>query len=340
MASDINERLARLQARRKGSGGVALEALAKAGSVQASQFAEDSLEVEDWEKRGTSNQRWTRYAIGVMQPVGAKYTQVSEQTGEKVANQLRDRLAKAGINAEFELQGSVPLNVHIKRVSDVDVLAITTSFKTYHPQGARALQGEYRNPSSRTAEGVLSELRLQVETDLVAAFPAATVDKSGAKAVKVSGGSLPRSVDVHIDRVATRCDTTHGGLRKSIRLCKSVKADSDRDIQLSSFDIAAIMYHADMSALRVGQFADLAVLAETQRHLDALWQDPLRAGQLRVPDGSRLIFDDPKKRDWLLQLSIEMDDLLQSVYDENAPTLLTFDRSLSVKRDLVKALTV
>jgi hypothetical protein len=337
------------------------------------------LEVEDWEKRGTSNQRWTRYAIGVMQPVGAKYTQVSEQTGEKVANQLRDRLAKAGINAEFELQGSVPLNVHIKRVSDVDVLAITTSFKTYHPQGARALQGEYRNPSSRTAEGVLSELRLQVETDLVAAFPAATVDKSGAKAVKVSGGSLPRSVDVvpahwydtkeyqssnrkadrtvtiynkrtgetidnqpflHIDRVATRCDTTHGGLRKSIRLCKSVKADSDRDIQLSSFDIAAIMYHADMSALRVGQFADLAVLAETQRHLDALWQDPLRAGQLRVPDGSRLIFDDPKKRDWLLQLSIEMDDLLQSVYDENAPTLLTFDRSLSVKRDLVKALTV
>ena len=72
-----------------------------------------------------------------------------------------------------------------------------------------------------------------------------------------------------------------GGLRKSIRLCKSVKADSDRDIQLSSFDIAAIMYHADMNAAH-GSIRRFGRAAETQRHLDALWHDPIRAGQLGV----------------------------------------------------------
>lgn len=375
MASDIDSRLSKLRARRQGEPSfVALES-----ASLRKHLAADAVEIEDWETRGTSNQPWTRYAIGAMQAVGKKYTEVSEQTGQRVINQLDDRLKKSGIYAEFKLQGSVPLNVHIKRVSDVDVLAITTAFRTYDRQGATALRGGYKNPTPLTSSGVLSSLRQRVESDLTDAFPAADVDKDGAKAVKVSGGSLQRSVDVvpahwydtkeyqasgrqadravtiynkktgetidnlpflHIERVGIRCDSIGGGLRKAIRLCKSVKADSDRDIQLSSYDIAAIMYHADMEALKMGQYSDLAVLVETQRHLDALYQDPVAAGGLRVPDGSRLIFDTPKKRDWLLGLSVEMDELLKSVYQENFPSLAHLNSSSDVQRKLVKGLTV
>ncbi|MBA3022711.1 MAG: hypothetical protein FP821_02295 [Sideroxydans sp.] len=377
MASDIESRLSQLRARRQKD--PSLSALSEAASAYNRYFATDAAEFEDWEKRGTSTQRWTRYAIGAMQAVGNKYTEVSVQTGERVAGQLHDRLAKAGIDAEFKLQGSVPLDVHIKRISDVDVLAITRNFHTYNNTGVQALRGGYRNPSQRTSSGVLSSLRQQVESDLDNAFPAAKVDKSGAKAVKVSGGSLQRSVDVvpahwydtkeyqasshqadravtiynkktgetidnlpflHIERVGSRCDSINGGLRKAIRLCKNVKADSDRDIQLSSYDIAAIMFHADMSALRLGQYSDLAVLTETQRHLDALYQNPIEAGRLWVPDGSRVIFDTPEKRDWLLRLSIEMDELLNNVYLESFPGLVSSGSSRSVQRDLVKALKV
>ncbi|NMG03587.1 hypothetical protein [Azoarcus taiwanensis] len=377
MTSDIDSRLSQLRARRKGE--PSLVAFSEAAAASNRYFTADAAEVEDWEKRGTSSQRWTRYAIGGMQAVGKKYTEVSVQTGERVASQLRDRLAKAGIDAEFRLQGSVPLDVHIKRVSDVDVLAIRKDFYTYNNAGVQALRGGYRNPSRMTSSGVLSSLRQQVESDLVDAFPAAKVDKTGAKAVRVSGGSLQRSVDVvpahwydtkeyqasgrqadravtiynkntgetidnlpflHIERVACRCDSINGGLRKAIRLCKNVKADSDRDIQLSSYDIAAIMYHADMSALRLGQYSDLAVLTETQRHLDALYQDPSAASKLWVPDGSRVIFDTSEKRDWLLQLSVEMDELLQNVYQENFPGQISSSSSRGVQRELIKALKV
>ena len=377
MASDIDSRLSQLRARRKVD--PSLVTFAEAASAYNRHFAADAAEVEDWEKRGTSSQRWTRYAIGAMQSVGKKYTEVSEQTGERVASQLRDRLTKAGINAEFKLQGSVPLDVHIKRVSDVDVLAITTDFYTYNNTGVQALRGTYRYPSQRTSSGVLSSLRQQVESDLDDAFPAAKVEKTGAKAVKVSGGSLQRSVDVvpahwhdtkeyqvsgrqadravtiynkktgetidnlpflHIERVGNRCDGILGGLRKAIRLCKNVKADSDRDIQLSSYDIAAIMYHADMSALSLGQYSDLAVLTETQRHLDALYHDSIAAGRLWVPDGSRVIFDTSEKRDWLLRLSVEMDELLKNVYQENFPSQVSSSSPQGVQRDLIKALRV
>ena len=145
---------------------------------------------------------------------------------------------------------------------------------------------------------------------------------------------------LHIERVGSRCDSISGGLRKAIRLCKSVKADSDRDIPLSSYDIAAIMYHADMSALRLGQYSDLAVLAETQRHLDVLYQDSAAAARLWVPDGSRVIFDSAEKRDGLLRLSIELDELMRNVYQENFPNQALSSASRDVQRSLIKALTV
>lgn len=152
MASDINSRLSQLQARRKG--GPSTTTFSEAVSINNRYHTADSAEVEDWEKRGSATQRWTRYAIGAMQAVGKKYTEVSIQTGERVANQLRDRLAKSGTDAEFLLQGSVPLDVHIKRVSDVDVLAITKDFCTYNRTGALAQQGQYRSSTQRTSSDV------------------------------------------------------------------------------------------------------------------------------------------------------------------------------------------
>ena len=81
---------------------------------------------------------------------------------------------------EFRLQGSVPLNVHIRGVSDVDLLTLATGYHTYARHGARALAGRYTMPDSRTSVAVLTPLRTEAERLLKAAYPAATVDCAGA----------------------------------------------------------------------------------------------------------------------------------------------------------------
>ncbi|MDH2186894.1 hypothetical protein N5K35_24720, partial [Pseudomonas sp. GD03651] len=206
--------------------------------------------------------------------------------------------------------------------------------------------------------GVLSALRRETELALRAAFPAATVDAKGAKAVKIYGASLARPVDVvpahwydtasyqasqqkhdravtildaqkmstinnwpflHIKKITDRCNATLGGLRKSIRLCKNVKAELEaegRSVNLSSFDLASIMYHADMGCLTAGYVYELAILAETQRYLDYLWMFKDKARQLRVPDGSRAIFDVESKFDGLASVSHAMDELMREVAKE------------------------
>lgn len=372
MTRDINQRLLQLRNRRDGSRGVVT-----AGVTMDSIF-KSIPPVESWESRGAGNQPHTRYALGSMQAVSDTYTRVSKETADRIANQLKDRLAKSGIHAEFHLQGSVPLDVHIKGVSDVDLLTLSNELYTYDPKGVVALRGGYRNPAKRTSLEVLNELRNLVESSLDDGFPAAKVNKSGAKAVKISGGSLARDVDVvpahwsdtilyqatgmasdrgtrildkkkqvtienqpfrHIELIRTRCDKVGGGLRKAIRLCKNVKADSDRNVTLPSFDIASVMYHANLDALRLGCYYELSVLAETQRHLDQLACDHDLAKTLYVPDGSRLIFDTSEKLQGLNELSYDMDELLNAVYSEHTPNYLN-SSSLRDKRLAISSLTV
>ena len=371
MARDINQRLQQLRTRRDGS-----RATRADGTGLDAIFNRASPPAELWESRGSGHQPHTRYALGSMQAVSDTYTRVSKETADRVASQLKDRLAKGGIHAEFKLQGSVPLDVHIKGVSDVDLLTLSTELFTYDPNGSAAIRGGYNNPAKRTSLEVLIELRNRVESNLEEAFPAANVDKSGAKAVKISGGSLARDVDVipahwsdtaqyqatgrasdrgtrildkktfatienqpfrHIELIGTRCDQLGGGLRKAIRLCKNVKADSDRKVTLPSFDIAAVMYHANQDALRLGRYYELSILAETQRHLDLLACDHALARTLFVPDGSRQIFDTAEKLQGLNELSRDLDDLLNDVHAEHIPAHLS-NRPMSEKRLAISAL--
>lgn len=352
MARDITGRLDRLRTRRRG-----IDRLGRLNEMARDEVLRKSTQDEAYQTRART-QAYTRYALGAMQEVDPDYTRIGLETAERVGNQLNTGLTAAGFSVGFRLQGSVPLNVHIRGVSDVDLLTLDTDFYTYHAGGVKSQLGYYRTPTQKTSLGVLWALRQKSEEILKAKFPEAEVDTSGGKAIAISGGSLPRPVDVvpshwhdneeyqrtqverdrtvtilnkkipetvdnlpfvHIFRITLRDEATYGGLKKAIRLCKNVKNDAideGRNIVFPSFDIAATLYHADMSALQRGRFYELAILAETQRFLDYLYHNPTEANALFVPDGSRRIFDTEQKYNGLKILSVEMDDLLKEVAKE------------------------
>lgn len=346
MARNINDRLTKLNSRRKGT-----DRLDRVATASYAEVLAKSLVTESWEKRAT-NQPHTRYALGAMQAVSDRYTQISIETAERVGKQL---IANLPMSVSFRLQGSVPLDVHIRGVSDVDLLTLDNRFLTYNRFGSRANTYSF---TTLTSLGVLLELRREAERVLKAAYPAATVDCSGGKCIGLSGGSLARPVDVvpshwddnaayqsslqehdrgvtilnkkvpetlgnlpflHIKRVHDRDTSVLGGLKKAIRLTKNVKNDAENEdsaAKLPSFDIAALLYHADQSALRSGYTYELAILRETQRFLDWCYHNKEAAKQLRTPDGSRCILDTEAKFTGLTTISVEMDALAKEVARE------------------------
>lgn len=371
MARTVDDRISALRARRRGEDRASLMAQ---DSVAVAKYVEKIGQQEAWERKAASKPN-TRYVLGAMQEVDADYTRISTETALRVAKQLESRIA--GFSLEFHLQGSVPLNVHIRGVSDVDLLTlISAQFLSFDPSGLRATAGSYY-PTPLTSLQQLKGLRAEEEPALENAFPAAKVEKQGSKSIKISGGSLARSVDVvpshwhdsadyqrsgelhdrgviildknnnttvtnypfkHIRAVSDRDLVAMGSLKKAIRLIKNIKADADQDIALPSFDLAAIMFHADMAALRNGYWHELAILAETQRHLDDLYHHPDYAKLLLVPDGTRAIFDSPAKWSSLLTLSCEVDRLLEAVANENSIGLPASNHS--ERRQLVESVSL
>ena len=351
MSGNFDSRIDRLKQRRKGVN----EIYAMDSSIDGREILlEKSRQQEEWENRA-SGKSATKYALGSMQEVDPVYTRVSNETGERIENQLYKRLLNKGITTSFRLQGSVPLNIHIKGISDVDILAIDEQVFMSDNRGCKS---DSYLPTTKNTIDILKTLRDEIEDSLESAFPAAKIHTDNAKSVKITGGSLARDVDVvpsiwwntanyqssdrevdrgvaifnkkttekiyntpflHIELIKNKCNSTLGGLRKSIRMLKNIKADAELEgikIGLSSFDIAAMMYHADTTNLRQGFYYELAILSETQRWLDWLWRNYTYAQSLEVPDGTRKIFDTPEKKDELCKLSLQVDSLALAVIKE------------------------
>lgn len=288
-----------------------------------------------------------KYIVGAMASVDDIYTKNTYKEGERIKNQL-DKIKSSELGFEYRYQGSVTNNTHIKAHSDIDILVIIDKFYTLeNPQKASF---PYRgNPIAD-----LSELRLKCFKHLTVAFPEAKVDDKGAKSISLEGGSLRRKIDVvpanwfntndyketldethrgiqildykkqtrylntpfkHNKLIEIKDKSTNGKFKKCVRLLKTIKVDSELSINLSSYDITALMYNMDLSYYRFGS-NEIILLKNMKIYLENILKDKEAIEILEVPDGSRKIFDDDKKIDGLTKLAQELDGIYRDLENE------------------------
>jgi len=356
MKRNINERLRALEARRTGGWTYSAEGFVM-DSATSERNLEKSL-TEAYVKRAGEKPN-TQWVLGAMQAVGKPYTDICIKEAERVGKQLHDGLAKRAIEVEFRLQGSVPCDIHIRSTSDVDLLVISKKFFRYSSTGLRAKRGDFNNPVDYDTLKALVKLRNESEDVLRDAFPAATVETGNSKAIALSGGSLQRKVDAvpanwydsdqyqesgnlaergieilnkavperitnfpfkHIEQLHLADEKTNGGLKKAIRLLKSIKANSEEEgeeIKLSSYDIASFMWHADRGRLAVESGQELKLLAEISNFISYLLSNREWAKGLKTPNGNDTIFSSDSKFDGLTALSSALNEIAVEVAMEN-----------------------
>jgi len=297
--------------------------------------------------RRISNTDSVRYVIGSMQPIDPEYTKNTYEQGERVCKQLQKRLATS---CDYEYQGSVTNDTHIRARSDIDVLVITQDFETLERPQAPS------NPYQGDPIQDLIDLRQDAVTCLSDAFPEANIDSSGSKSIAIDGGSLRRKIDVvpanwyntnlyaeHKNKVfrgvqildaeaKARLKNTpffhnalinmadskcNGGLRKAARLMKSLKYDSD-NVDLSSYDIVSIAYNIPQDKLNVPFGGDLQILDVCFEYCFRLYQDESLRSSIEVPDGHRKVFTEGHATlKGLVELTLELKQLLDDVLKEN-----------------------
>lgn len=310
---DYSKRLSSLKKRREDS--EIIKSLQESG-----QFEKYAMLKESYEDLKESDS--VRYVIGAMAPVSNKSTEITIKQGERVKNHLIELYDKYEV--EFRYQGSVTNNTHIEAHSDIDVLTLHGKF--YSLEAPQVPTSPYAGDPVQE----LVNLREDCVRVLTKAFPAVYVDTTGAKCLSLSGGSLARKVDVvpsnwfntikysetreefyrgihvldyfkrkriantpfyHNHLLEIKDISARRNYKKMIRLLKTLKADNDYSIDLSSYDIAAILYHMNDKDYAVG-YSPLLLIQNTIKHFDIILENATYRNLLKVPDGSRHIFQE------------------------------------------------
>ena len=216
-----------------------------------------------------------KYLLGSMDPMDAEYTKTTLSEAERVHKYLEPF-------SEIRIQGSVVTNTHIWYHSDIDILSITKSFTTWEGSLPSTI-----SVFSGNAVDTLKALRTTCKVMIKTEFPAVKIEEKD-RALALSGGSLRRKIDVVVanwyetlvyvssqqerDRgiqildVATNSRVlnkpflhqflltqknilTSDGQNRAIRLLKTLKADADTKINISSYDICSLVWNMENGQL-------------------------------------------------------------------------------------------
>jgi len=301
-----------------------------------------------------------RYLVNAMQPIDIEYTENTFREGNRVKDQLESYF-RGTSPVNFEYQGSVTSDTHIQTHSDIDLLVLCDLFFSVD----KGVTPE--NPYDGNPNEDLKKLRDSCSSVLGQKFPEATVNAKPGKSIEVDGGSLRRKIDVVIgnwwntnayndskskrDRGIRILDSSTGeriwnkpflhnflidvkdertnGLRKAIRLLKSLKYDASNSLKISSYDICALAYGIDDELLCVTEGDYLQLAKNTREGLRYFIENAAARSVLKVPNDMRYVFCDEGTDFANLKLLVdELDELLAGIarVQENTVILNRLER--------------
>ncbi|QQT29432.1 hypothetical protein I6I99_19065 [Sphingobacterium multivorum] len=287
-----------------------------------------------------------KYLMESMARLDKKYNDRTKESAQRVKNHLESGF-DLHFNRAYRTQGSLTTSTNIKVHSDYDLLTI---IDRYHYPGTGVPNNNPYTESDPNSD--IKLLRKQSESIMEATYD--EVDKSGKKNISIFNKSLHRKVDIvfcfwynsakfeetkdeywrgiylydfttdskildypfaHIHQVNSKGDRTNDGSRKGIRLLKTLKADSDRDINLSSFHLTTIVHSIEDSLINFSRGSELKIAKIISLQLKNLIDNSVLRKSIESPNGTETPLTDDKVDD-IRKLKMDLDELIQDVSKE------------------------
>ncbi len=291
--------------------------------------------------------RNVKYLMEAMQRIDRKYNDKTTEAAKRVQNHL-DSGYDLHFSIAYRTQGSISTSTNIKIHSDFDLLTI---IDRYHYLGQGLPNNDPYTASNPNSD--IKELRKQSEDIMEKIYD--EVDKDGVKSISIFNKALNRKVDIvfcfwyntekyvdtsseyyrgiylfdfekeqkildypfaHISQVNTKGDSTNDGSRKAIRLLKTLKADAEEEIDLSSFHLTSIVHSIDNSLIHYSSGQELNIAKQTSSEIGNLISSPTYRKSVKSPNGTENPFNDDKTVPELRKLKADLDSLIDDVKNE------------------------
>ncbi|WP_221391602.1 hypothetical protein [Dyadobacter sp. NIV53] len=281
------------------------------------------------------------YLIESMRPIGKKYNDVTLTAAANVEKHLEQSL-NLTFNRAYRKQGSVTTNTNIKLHSDIDLLAVINGYQYQEPALHPIL-----TPYTGEPHNDITELRKQSTEIMKGKYD--EVDTSGTKCISIYNKNLKRKVDVvfsfwydtkefinsgneyyrgiylfnfpiklkeldypfaHIRNVNWKATETRDGSCKGIRLIKTLRADSDKRIVLTSFELTSLVYEIDNQNLFYQSHDELKIAISISAQIVRMLSNETYRKGIKSPNGIESPFKDDKCLTGLRNLKEDLDQLI------------------------------
>ena len=307
---------------REGRIGMAFDFTKSLMAMQQRKFGDDLKKGELLESFSGKASDAVLYISEAMEPVSKTYTENTFKQCDRVIEQLKSNISGKHSGLNFEYQGSVPLNVHIKKHSDIDLLVATGRYYMVTPPLP------VLNPYTGNCKNDMVQLRDDIVATIESQFPAVVIDDTGGKAVAIEGGSLNRKIDLvpvswvhntnshgtndltprgirlydktdgiyitnypfmHIAKCDGKDRNVGGKYKMLVRYIKNIIKDND-GISISSYDAAGLMYLQGETELIATDYNPVALSVVCEKFLQRLLNDNELMDSAMVPNGTRKLF--------------------------------------------------
>lgn len=287
-----------------------------------------------------------KYLMESMSKIDKKYNDRTIEAAKRVQKHLEDNF-NLQFSRAYRTQGSVTTATNIKVHSDFDLLTI---IDRYHYLGNGVPSNNPYTDSDPNSD--IKELRRQSENIMDDIYD--EVDKTGKKNISIYNKSLNRKIDVvfcfwynslkyeetkneyyrgiylfdftinkkildypfaHISQVNSKGDRTKDGSRKGIRLLKTLKADSDKKLKISSFHLTTIVHSIEDSLLNYPRGNELEIAKVIRNQINRIIDDKQFREGIKSPNGTEYPLNDENIPD-LKVLKEDLDSLINDVSKE------------------------
>jgi hypothetical protein len=282
------------------------------------------------------------YLIESMRPIGKKYNDVTLQAATNVENHLEQSL-DLRFSRVYRTQGSVMTETNIMLHSDIDLLTIVNGYFYQAPALHPVL-----SPYAGEPDDDIINLRKQATEIMERRYD--EVDKSGKKCISIYNKNLRRKVDIvfsfwydtkpyvdskdeyyrgvylydfpakrkeldypfaHIRSVTQKGTATNDGSRKGIRLLKTLKADSEARIKLSSFELTCVVHAIANEDLFYQNRNELKIAINISVQIEKMLSDAAYRKSIKSPNGTEYPFTSDDCLTGLLNLKEDLDQLIK-----------------------------
>lgn len=283
-----------------------------------------------------------KYLMESMSKIDKKYNDRTIEAAKRVQKHLEDKF-NLHFRRAYRTQGSVTTATNIKVHSDFDLLTI---IDRYHYPGNGVPNNNPYTDSDPNSD--IKELRKQSENIMEDIYD--EVDKSGKKNISVFNKSLNRKVDIvfcfwynslkyeetkneyyrgiylfdftinnkildypfaHIDQVNSKGDRTNDGSRKGIRLLKTLKVDSEKELKINSFHLTTIVHSIEDSLLYYKTGKELEIATVVRNQIDKIISNRFFREGIQSPNGT----ENPLNDDIIPDLRVIKEDLDSLIKD-------------------------